>query len=85
MTWDQEPAKKAKSRYIVSAWYDWVFFLFPPIAALVLGYLLVFVVCDHWLLADGFGRTARIAMLPKDDVGAREYKSLRRPIYPIDL
>ena len=31
-----QPAK-GKSRYIVSAWYDWAFFLFPPILALILG------------------------------------------------
>ncbi|PRQ09869.1 hypothetical protein [Enhygromyxa salina] len=27
----------AKSRYIVSGWYDWVFFLLPPILALFVG------------------------------------------------
>ena len=33
----EKPAKAAKSRYIVNAWYDWLFFLSPPIAALILG------------------------------------------------
>ena len=30
-------ARRRKSRYIVSAWYDWVFFLFPPLLALFVG------------------------------------------------
>lgn len=29
----------------------------------VLGYLLIFVVCDHWLITDGFGPAARIGLL----------------------
>lgn len=33
------------------------------ISTILLGYLLIFVVCDHWLIKGGFGHTARILML----------------------
>ncbi len=33
------------------------------VAALTIGYLLAFVVLDHWVIADGFGRATRILML----------------------
>lgn len=32
-----KPKSRTRSRYIVSAWYDWVFFLLPPILCLFVG------------------------------------------------
>ncbi len=36
---------------------------FACIAAFVLAYLLLFVISDHWLVADGFSQTARVVLL----------------------
>ncbi|MEM6993923.1 MAG: hypothetical protein AAF721_25645 [Myxococcota bacterium] len=36
---DATPARRLRSAYIVKPWYDWVFFLLPPLAALLLGYV----------------------------------------------
>ncbi|WP_339732550.1 hypothetical protein [uncultured Gimesia sp.] len=33
------------------------------ISTILLGYLLIFVVCDHWFIKGGFGHTARLLML----------------------
>ena len=34
----EKSQRRLRSAYIVKPWYDWVFFLLPPVAALLLGY-----------------------------------------------
>lgn len=36
---DRQPARRLRSAYIVKPWYDWAFFLLPPVLAVVLGYV----------------------------------------------
>ncbi len=33
------------------------------ISTIFLGYLLIFVICDHWIIKGGFGHTSRLLML----------------------
>jgi len=33
------------------------------ISTIILGYLLIFVICDHWIIKGGFGHTSRLLML----------------------